>query len=139
VHCHVASPASCPRFAGEQRIGHGKARCPLGGLASSSASTPPAPGGSLTRRPGRLRAKRRRFAISSQHRPPRNILRSECGPCLGSYGDLRQSSRPISAVTWPADRRGGKQNGPRPASEWPAQGSCEPDALRSGHAGGPGD
>ena len=43
-----------------------------------------------------------------------------------------------------ADRRGhlaaligeeGKQNGPCSGIEWPAQGSCEPDAF----AGGPGD
>lgn len=32
-----------------------------------------------------------------------------------------------------------KQDGPCSGIEWPAQGSCEPDALRTGMQGGRGD
>jgi len=121
--------------AGEQHIGHGKTEVLQQAcvLRSSSASTPPAPGGCLTRRPGRLRAERRRSPSAVARGLPATSCSVECGPYRRLRRGLSASSRPISAVTWqPWSARRGSKTVPCSGIEWPAQGSCKPDALKRG-------
>ena len=128
-----AAWSCCGAAAGEQHIGHGKTEVLQQAciLRSSPASAPPVPGGCLTRRPGRLRARRRRSPSAAARGLPATSCAVESRPC-------RRFIRGTVAIVT-ADQRGGEA-GPVPA---PASSGWHTGLLSrtasGGGAGGPGD